>query len=159
MITLERLQEVLEYNPDSGLWVWIKNTGWKSKPGKIAGSLDNNGYVVIRIDKAIYKAHRLAWLYMTGEWPRVTIDHINNEPADNRWANLREASYSQNNASRGLTSRNKSGFKGVSWHSQNKCWVAHFRDKYIGSFGSPEDAHAAFCEVARDYFGEFFKKE
>jgi hypothetical protein len=84
MITLERLREVLEYNPESGVWVWLVTSSRRRGAGKIAGSLDNNGYVVIRVDRAIYKAHRLAWLYMTGEWPRSTIDHINLEPADNR---------------------------------------------------------------------------
>jgi hypothetical protein len=161
---LERLREVLEYDPDSGVWIWVGRTGNKSKPGKIAGSLDNNGYVVIRIDRAIYKAHRLAWLYMTGEWPKVTVDHINNVPADNRWTNLREATYSQNNASRGLTVRNSSGFKGVYWQAKNKKWVATIavgdnRIRYLGSFDRPEDAHAAYCAAAQLRFGEFFKKE
>src|SRR5215475_5659246 len=158
MLTLQRLREVLSYDPETGLLTWLQKTGRKSA-GSVAGSLDNNGYVVIRIDRRIYKSHRLAWLLMTGEWPKHTIDHINNAPADNRWENLREATYSQNNANRGLTTRNKSGLKGVSWHSQNNCWVAHFLNRYIGSFNSPEDAHAAYCEVAQKHFGEFFKME
>lgn len=165
MITLERLREVLEYSPDSGVWVWKACTGaggvggWKAKPGKIAGSMHNEGYVVIRIDRAIYKAHRLAWLYMTGEWPRCTIDHINLEPADNRWVNLREATYSQNNNNRGLTMRNKSGFKGVSRNLMNSDkWIAHIKNRYLGSFNTAEEAHEAYCKAAEEEFGEFFNR-
>lgn len=158
MLTAERLREVLSYDPDTGLLTWRQTLSRRAVAGKVAGSLDNNGYVVVRIDRRIYKAHRLAWFLTTGAWPKTTIDHVNGAPADNRWENLREATYSQNNANRGLTARNKSGFKGVSWHSQNNKWVAHIRNKYIGSFDSPETAHEAYCEAARAEFGGFFNK-
>jgi len=155
MITLERLREVLEYNPESGVWVWVGRTGNKSKPGKIAGSLDNNGYVVIRIDRAIYKAHRLAWLFMTGEWPRSTVDHINLEHADNRWVNLREATYSQNNANRGPRSDCKSGVKGVTRSANGKRWVAHAFNEHIGTFDTIEQARDAYQKYAKQKQGEF----
>jgi hypothetical protein len=161
MLTLERLREVLEYDPDSGVWTWIACTGsggvggWKSKPGKIAGSRDNNGYIVIRIDRAIYKAHRLAWLYMTGEWPRATIDHINMVPADNRWTNLREATYSQNNANRGARSDCKSGVKGVTRSANGRRWVAHAFNKHIGTFDTIEQARAAYEVYVKQKYGEF----
>jgi HNH endonuclease len=151
MLTFDRLREVLEYNPESGVWVWIVRTGQKSKPGKIAGSLDNDGYVVIRIDRANYRAHRLAWLYMTGSWPRVTIDHINLEPADNRWVNLREATYSQNNANRRRCGA--SGIKGVYPHKGR--WRVNFRNKYVGLFDTQEQAREAYLSAARSAFGEF----
>src|SRR5262245_1233634 len=138
MLTFERLREVLEYNPETGLWVWIARTGRKSKPGKIAGSVHEHGYIVIRIDRAIYKGHRLAWLYMTGAWPSVTIDHINGEPGDNRWVNLREASYSQNNSNRGPRADSKTGVKGVSIDNKTKRWRAQLsvggKAVYIGLF-------------------------
>jgi hypothetical protein len=169
VITLERLREVLEYNPESGVWVWRACTGsggvggWKAKPGKIAGSLDNNGYVVICIDRAIYKAHRLAWLYMTGSWPRSTIDHINLEPADNRWVNLREATYSQNNANRKLVSLNKSGLKGVSWDKRAGRWRAQSsaggRSVYLGLYDTKEEASAAYRAWAKETFGEFYYEQ
>lgn len=162
MLTLERLQEVLEYNPDSGVWVWKLATGKKNTPGKIAGWLDDYGYIGIRIDRRLYKAHRLAWLYMTGEWPRTTIDHINLEPADNRWVNLREATYSQNNANRKPTARNKSGRKGVSWDTKAKKWRAQLsigkRARYIGLFDSVDEASLAYEAVAREAYGEFFRQ-
>jgi HNH endonuclease/AP2 domain len=151
VITLERLREVLEYNPESGVWVWKVANSRRAPAGKIAGSLDNNGYVVIRIDRAIYKAHRLAWLYMIGSWPRSTIDHINLEPADNRWVNLREATHSQNNAN---TRRcGASGIKGVYPHRGR--WRVNFRNKYVGIFDTQEQAREAYLSAARSAFGEF----
>lgn len=162
MITLERLREVLEYDPESGVWVWIARTGKKSKPGKIAGSVESHGYVVIRIDKGLYKAHRLAWLYMTGEWPKATIDHKNLERADNRWVNLREATQSQNNTNRGLTGLNKSGFKGVSWEKLAGKWRAQGRAgrqaMYIGLYETKEEASAAYEAWAMEAHGEFYRE-
>lgn len=158
MIALERLQELLDYNPESGLLVWKVKTG-RCSAGQIAGSLDNNGYVVVRVDRAIYKAHRLAWFLMMGAWPRGTIDHINGESADNRWANLREATYAQNNANRGLTARNKSGLKGVSWDKLAGRWRAQGsvgkQTRYIGLYDTKEEAGEAYRAWAMETYGEF----
>jgi len=160
MLTLERLREVLAYNPQSGLLVWKVANSRRVSVGDIAGSLDNNGYIVIRIDRRIYKAHRLAWFLVMGDWPKVTIDHINGVPADNRWSNLREATYSQNNASRGLTSRNKSGLKGVSWDKGAGRWRAQMsvngKAMYLGLFDTPEMAQEAYRVAAGIAYGEFF---
>ena len=154
MLTLERLREVLSYDPDTGLLTWRQTLSRRAVAGKVAGSLDNNGYIVVRIDRRIYKSHRLAWLLMMGAWPRATIDHINGAPADNRWENLREATYSQNNANRPKAKKSREGLKGV--YPNGRKWVAHFRNKYIGTFDTPEEASAAYVSAAKAQFGDFF---
>jgi len=97
MITQDKLKEILDYNQHTGLFTWKKIKKYSNRSvGDIAGSL-SLGYVVIGIDKKIYKAHRLAWLYVYGEFPKEQLDHINGNKEDNRICNLREANQSQNN--------------------------------------------------------------
>jgi hypothetical protein len=160
-LTLERLREVLEYDPESGVWVWKMSTassrtgGRKAKPGKIAGAL-SNGYVVIRIDNRLYEAHRLAWFYTTGTWPKAEIDHINMIRADNRWSNLREATHSQNGANRGANKNSKSGAKGVT--RNGKRWQAKVLNKYLGTFDTVEEARTACQEYMKQQRGEFARE-
>lgn len=155
MITLERLKEVLEYNPESGVWVWRASSrrGWA---GKVAGSISHWGYIEIRIDGRLYKAQRLAWLYMTGSWPRAGIDHKNLVQTDNRWVNLREATQSQNSANRRVHPKTKSGLKGV--YPNGLRWEARISGKYLGLFKTPEEAHAAYVVAAKARFGEFARE-
>jgi hypothetical protein len=118
MITAERLRELFNYDPETGVWRWIA----RSSPyscicvGDVAGRVGGRGYRGIKIDKREYPAARLAWLYMTGEWPRAEIDHVNGNRVDNRWCNLREASNSQNNANKSMTlvtHQGSRGFRGI----------------------------------------------
>ena len=112
-LTQERLQYLLSYDRETGIFRWRINRGRMAKAGDIAGSQGNDCYVRIRVDGKDYAAHRLAWLYMTGEWPAATIDHENINRADNRWRNLREATNAQNGTNRHKQANNTSGFKGV----------------------------------------------
>ncbi|CAH0532169.1 Phage HNH homing endonuclease (ACLAME 27) [Ralstonia phage UAM5] len=98
-------------------------------------------------------AHRLAWLYMTGKWPEQFIDHANMNKGDNRWGNLREANKSQNNANQ--PARTTSGLKGAYWSNASMSWQAKINKRYLGSYGTAEEAHAAYMEAARERFGEF----
>ena len=103
-LTAEWLRAVLDYDPKTGLFHWrIDRGGRKARIGALAGSFDATGYIQIMIDGKNYKAHRLAWLYVTGNWPIGDIDHLNGERANNRWSNLREAtkSINQQNPQRG----------------------------------------------------------
>ena len=114
-ITQEYLKSILSYDPETGLFTWLVQKGARALVGSIAGTIRNNGYLKINIDKQLYYAHRLAHLYMTGEWPKNHIDHINGIKNDNHWCNLREATYSQNNknrASYGSTDKNIYPYRG-----------------------------------------------
>lgn len=158
-LTQTDLKEVLTYNPDSGVFTWAKHVNSRAKKGARAGSVNNNGYRRITICESQYLAHRLAWLYMTGEWPAEQIDHINMDISDNSWINLREASHTNNFQNKGMYSNNKSGYKGVSWNKQDKGWRAQIqvngKKKHLGCFKVPEEAHKAYCEAADKHFGEF----
>jgi hypothetical protein len=149
-IGIEQLKNILEYDQESGIFHWKKP---HRKAGKIAGSFFNNGYRRIIINRISYTEHRLVWLYMTGEWPVSDIDHINLCRSDNRWANLRLASTSQNHANRRVLSNNKSGYKGVV--KRRRKWAAFCRGEYIGMFSTPEQANIAYEKRAIEIYGDF----
>ena len=103
MLTLDAtmLRKLLEYDPETGLFTNLIRRGPRSLEGTIAGSLMCNGYIELMLNGSHYKASRLAWLYMTGEWPKYEIDHINRIRHDNRWDNLRDVSHKDNLTNRG----------------------------------------------------------
>ncbi len=113
-LTQERLKEVLDYDADTGIFKWREAIG-NPPVGAEAGCLDSLGYIVVKIDRKPYKAHRLAFLYMEGYLPENTVDHANRKTWDNRWANLREVSLSCQNRNRSTPKNNTSGVKGVSY--------------------------------------------
>lgn len=98
-------------------------------------------------------AHRLAWLYMTGEMPLALVDHINMVKGDNRWTNLRAATKAQNGVN--SISRCASGVKGAYWQSQSKVWYSKYKNAYLGTFKTPEEANAAYIRAASAEFPEF----
>lgn len=153
MITQERLKQALFYNPNSGIFIWRWRQSYPKHTGKIAGSYERKGYLNIQIDGKNYKAHRLAWLYMTGMWPCEQIDHINTVKDDNRLVNLREATNSQNRANTPPPKNGSSGLKGAQ-KTRNK-WQAMIAGRYLGIFDSQEKAHAAYAAKAKELFGDF----
>lgn len=102
-----------------------------------------------------YLLHRIAWKLMTGEEPPGTIDHINGDPLDNRWANLRAATPVQQLGNQRLHRTNTSGHRGVHPHKSGK-WVAQIGRKYLGLFDTPEVAASVYEAAAREKFGEFY---
>ena len=157
-VTHERLRELLDYDPETGVFTWKANR-IRVRPGERAGRVLPDGYIAIGVDGRRYQAHRLAWLYMTGKWPEGMIDHINLDRQDNRWENLRLATNIQNQANTALRSNNTSGFKGVSWHRLEKKWTANIRRAgkkvWLGYYDTPESAHEAYVMAASDHHGEF----
>lgn len=157
-LTRERLTELLDYNAETGVFVWKTSPNRRIRVGSVAGS-DSHGYRQIMIDGKYYLEHRLAWLFIHGKWPKEQIDHINREPSDNRISNLREASQSQNKHNTGRYSNNKSGYKGVYWFKDTGKFAAqiiHNRKKHhLGYFTTAEEAHEAYCKAAEQLHKDF----
>ena len=157
MVTLERLKELLSYDPDTGLFTWRVARG-KAARGSVAGYLRPDGYLEIRLDERAYYAHRLAWLYTKGVWPPRKLDHEDLNKANNREGNLRLATNSQNSGNTGLNSRNTSGYKGVK-QLPNGRFVAqigrHGRMYHLGMYANAFEAVAAYEAAAVEHYGEF----
>lgn len=156
LIEAERLKEVINYNPDTGEFVWIKPRRPGMPVGNAAGTLKNSdGYLNVKIDNRLYRGHRLAWLYVYGVWPAGQIDHINGVRADNRIANLRDVSSKENTHNQRTAHRgSKSGVLGVTVKPNGK-FVADIRHngkkKHLGYFSTAEDAHAAYVKAKREF--------
>lgn len=154
LISLERLKEVLLYDPDTGVFTWKVSTALRVKAGDTAGCMKSGGYVQFNVDRRQYRAHRLAWFYMTGEWPQQDMDHINGIRHDNRFANLRPSTRSQNQHNqRAPRSNNKSGFLGV-YRSNNRFRAlinVEGKKIHLGYFDDPESAHDAYLEAKRKH--------
>jgi hypothetical protein len=153
LITQERLKSLLTYDPDTGEFCWRAATAIRTKVGSVAGTVSNRGYTRIQIDRRIYLAHRLAWLYTYGEWPKGVVDHINQNKSDNRLNNLRDVSLSVNARNCKLQKNNSSGYKGVSYWTHRRKWAAQIRtegkNKLLGMFDTPTEAANAYACFAR----------
>lgn len=157
-LTIERLRQILRYDPETGIWTWLVRKNNRLKAGGRAGS--NAGrYWMIKIDGKSYTAHHLAFFYMEGRWPKDELDHEDTNTFNNAWKNLREATRSQNCANRRLHKNNTSGFKGVIWHKQRQRWAAQIKrngtTKHLGFFDTPELAASAYAIAAQETFGQF----
>ena|ERR1700752_4320654 len=153
------LKSWLTYDPETGVFTWARSRGQgKVQVGRQAGCLHQDGYVKIRLFDRMYRCSRLAVLYMTGVMPAF-VDHIDRDRSNDRWANLRVCTRSQNQSNRPKQVNNTSGFKGVLWHKQNKKWWARIRYcrkvKSLGLFNSPEEAAAAYVRAAKELHGDF----
>jgi hypothetical protein len=151
MISQAELKRRLHYDPDTGQFKWLIPFSNRVKAGDVAGWQEANGYICIRIDGFDYKAHRLAWLYMTGENPRHLIDHRNQVKDDNRFANLREATKSQNAANNHKPAKAR-------YHWQSKLWQARVvingkeKSRY---FKTEAEAIEGRKILLREVFGEY----
>ena len=156
-LTADRLRSVLRYEPESGKFFWLKGNNQK-KAGDEAGFLTKFGYVTIYTCRRHFMAHRLAWLWMTGEWPKARVDHKNMVRSDNRWNNLREADDSDNKANQKAYRNNFLGVKGVRLHESGK-YVARVckngKSSYLGVFDTIEEARSAYEAAAKKLHGEF----
>lgn len=159
-LSLERLKELLFYDPDTGVFTWISPAkNYKRPVGAVAGYINNLGYVQIGIDCGHYSAHRLAWMYMHGELPELVIDHINGNPSDNRIKNLRVVTHQQNMWNRMVQSNNKSGYPGVYFNKSANKWHASIRVKgkriHLGYFTSAKEAHDKYAQASKEYHSHY----
>ena len=152
MLTQERLRELVRYDPELGIFIWLVYRKKTDGIGSRADKFEQRGYRYISVDNKQHLAHRLAWFYMTNEWPKEHVDHINNIRNDNRWCNLREASNAEN--LRNTKARNKLGVKGV--YASNGKYKAMIT---LGSFDTIEEAKRVWDEAAKILHKEFFYKD
>jgi hypothetical protein len=156
-LTQIRLKEVLEYNPETGKFLWKRSTPM-GKKGWFKGSLGGTGDLYIRVDGKLYKAHRLALLYTDGEFPSDVVDHINGERDDNRRRNIRVCTQSQNLYNTRLPTTNTSGHKGVSWKKGRETWQVRIGvDKVYKTFGCYKDFELA-CLVANEVRNKYHRE-
>lgn len=147
LFTQKELHEVLDYNKDTGVFMW-KKARRGVKTNVPIGTDNGFGYLRITVFGKSYYAHRLAWMYVNNEMPDQ-IDHINCIKSDNRIANLRNVTVQQN-AQNKLNAQKNSSSKmlGVSWHKKAKKWQAHIcvykERKYLGLFENIDDAQQAY---------------
>jgi hypothetical protein len=154
-LTAERLREFLHYNPENGVFTWRETRCSRAIVGASAGGTHSvSGYWRICIEKRLYRAHRLVWLYVHGAFPLGDIDHINGVRDDNRICNLRQVTRQTNTqnlrTNKGATSR----FLGVSWEAYTGRWKAQIKGpdgkhRNLGRFDVEEDAYQAYLDAKR----------
>lgn len=154
----KKLIDVLSYDGETGLFTWKTFRGNTAKKGSIAGWNHTDGYIRVMVFDRAYLAHRLAWFYIHGKWPEDEIDHADGDPKNNRIANLREASNSQNSHNRCVRKDSKTGHKGVSFTKYGTYKVrvaANGKRVHIGNFRDLDDAIAACKEMREKMHAEF----
>jgi hypothetical protein len=168
-LTAEQLRAVIDYNPETGVfrWRWRDDVPAhinRRDAGKVAGwtSRKSTGHMKITLNGGSYFLARLAWLHMTGAWPEFEVDHIDDDPTNNVWTNLRDATHSQNMRNmrnRRTTLHNVPRLKGARFHKGTGRWQASIRHNgeslYLGLFPTQALAHAAYCEASVRLHGEF----
>jgi hypothetical protein len=160
ILSATRLRELLAYDPLTGNFTWRKRPRNANEVGTIAGWLNSDGYVVIKVDQKCYLAHRLAWLYQTGEWPEGLIDHKNRVKTENWFLNLREADHSLNGQNRvEVNKNNTSGALGV------RVYKGRFRARIVkdrkeidlGTYSSLEMAAQAYRNAKHTIHEEAYR--
>lgn len=159
ILTQAELKAQFHYNHVSGKFIYIAHSTQQNLIGTVAGHI-NNGYVEIKINNKRYLAHRLAWLFMIGEFPVLDIDHTDGNRLNNVFSNLRLASKSENRMNCGVCKNNTSGFKGVSLHKKSGKWQvfckANGKNHYLGLHLTPELASQAYEKFAKEHHKDFF---
>lgn len=159
MLTLQRANELLRYDPESGLLTWklARRNGFAL--GSLAGCESSNGYIRLKIDGVQYLAHRVAWFIHHSEWPPGPIDHVDTDRANNSISNLRLCTNSQNQQNQPLRKSNRSGVKGVSWCAPLSRWHVQIRAAgnihQGGYFINIDDAESAAIQLRTQLHGEF----
>jgi len=175
-ITPEILRELLRYDPNTGKLYWkprgrecfSSDRAFKAFNSKFAGkealtSPNESGYKRGNVLGVTVRAHRAGWAIYYGEWPNGFIDHVNGDTSDNRLANLRTATQTQNMWNTRPTKNCKSKLKGVHFCKTTNRWRSKIRldgkHIHLGRFDTEEAAHAAYCKAAKNYHGEFARTE
>lgn len=160
----DEIRSLLAYDPESGLLRWKERWNPKIREDMVAGTI-SQGYVYVCVRYRRFRAHRIAWLLMTGDWPAqgTEIDHINGIRNDNRWCNLRALPRKKNCMNSGIRSNNKSGKTGVSFVARSGKWDARITADgvlyLLGQYASRQEAIEARTAAEKTYFGEYRNRD
>jgi hypothetical protein len=153
-ITHSELYRLYDYNPETGVFTRLFPDG-RNNNKKPVGSFDKDGYVKIGINKKTYQAHRLAWFYVHGTWPKDQIDHINGDKQDNRIDNLRVVTGAENSRNQPSRCVGKCHVPGVLWLKRDQVWIAQIKVNkkmiHLGRFKDVDDAIAARQSANKKY--------
>jgi hypothetical protein len=165
-LTAEQLRDALDYDPETGVFMWKDrplshfaspqaHASYTSRcAGKVAGADTGDGYLRVNVYRKKYLCHRLAWFYVYGKWPKQHIDHVNGDRLDNRIANLRDVSNTDNHRNVRMVKTNTSGVLGVRFDARHNRWAASISAHakiHLGSFKTKEEAIAARKAAERQY--------
>jgi hypothetical protein len=153
-LSRERLAQLFSYDPETGHFIRLPGGSYRPKGGDVAGCIKSD-YVVIRVDGVLYRAHRLAFLYMTGAWPENEVDHLNGIKSDNRWKNLRDVTLAENRQNQIRARKNsKTGLLGAHFDTNRNQFKAEIcisgKNRNLGYFDTAADAHAAYLKAKRE---------
>lgn len=153
-LTLPIVRELLAYDPNTGTFTWKVNPSKKVRAGEIVGYKDSDGYNRMVICKLPYLGHRLAWFWMTGQWPTQEIDHKNTVRGDDRWENLRPATRTFNAQNRRRArSDSSTGLMGAT--PNKKGFMAKItvngKNIHLGTYATKEQAHAIYIAAKRKF--------
>lgn len=155
MIRRQELINILSYNPITGHMIWKEDRVANKVQGCIAGSLSTQGYITISIDGANFRAQRLIWLYMTGDWPKGDVHHKDGNKVNNKWQNLELLNRSNHKKIGSIRSDNKTGVVGVCWKKDRDKFHAQIRCDYkninLGYYDNLTDAVMARWKGELEY--------
>ena len=158
-MTAEEARQLFSYNPETGDLAWRVSPNSRAPVGRVIRTDNGAGYYHATFRGVRYYVHRLVWLISTGSWPEGLIDHIDGDPTNNRIENLRQASHAENTRNSARRRDNTSGFKGVDFYRRTGRYRARIevdgRKLDLGTYDTPQEAHAAYCAAAKKLHGEF----
>jgi len=157
-VTQRDVKDTFEYDPDTGVCTW-KIYRLKAAPGEPIDEryVYKDGYIVISLKNKAHMLHRLIWLWMTGDWPKNQIDHLNGDKLDNRWENLKDVTQHQNLCNKGAYKKESPEPTGVRKEGKNT-WSAILTvqgtQMNLGRFDDPEKAHNAYLQAKLLFHGQ-----
>ena len=158
--TIERLRELLNYDPETGILTWKVHRNNRAQAGSVAGSVNRYGYIELRVDYATLRSHRVAWAIHHGKWPNLMVDHIDGVKTNNQIKNLRDVTNSKNQQNRRVWSNKKTGLLGAIKNMKGCSFQARInlegKYKYLGNYKTAEEAHAAYLAAKKIYHPESF---
>ena len=157
-ISIEELRRLFDYNTETGVLTRKISRG-RGGVGKEAGCVKVTGRRIVGINGRDIFGHRVCYAHYHGYWPQTEIDHRNEDASDNRIANLRAASRSQNESNKKMSRSNTSGMKGVCFHKPAGKWVARIEHNqkvfYLGVFHDKSEAEVAVRAKREELHGAF----